>query len=240
MQQIFTEDRGLIVALDVDTIPKATVVADAMRGVPKVVGFKLGFELGYEGLAAAVLGVRTAYSHPTKIIFDHQKGGNDIPEMGVRFAKKMRQTGVDAAILFPFVGPVSLEAWVKALQDEGIGIMVGFVMTHKGFLASEGGSLPGIAYRDVFGQACKLGVTDFVVPGNRENWISTIREEIELHHEPGQYTLSAPGFVTQGGDISAAGAVAGPRFNPIVGSGIYGQPTPLAMHTAAHQLGGNL
>lgn len=240
MKKIFTEDRGLIVALDVDTIEQASVVADAMRGVPKVVGFKLGFELGYEGLAEAVDGVREAYNQPTLAIMDHQKGGNDIPEMGVRFAKKMRKANVDAAILFPFIGPVSLEAWVKALQDEDIGVMVGFVMTHKGFLASEGGVLPVAAFRDVFGQACKLGVRDFVVPGNKENWITNIRMEIEAYLKAGEYSLSAPGFVTQGGDISAAGAVAGPRLNPIVGSGIYGQATPLLMHEAAHKLGSKL
>ena len=52
---------------------------------------------------------------------------------------------------------------------------------------------------------------------------------------PGNYALWAPGFVTQGGDLSATGQVAGPNFHAIVGSGIYEAGNPRQVATELGQ-----
>ena len=60
-----------------------------MRDVPGISSFKIGSLLSLEGLAGAVRIVRGYRSEFTTIIYDHQKWGNDIPEMGKPFAERL-------------------------------------------------------------------------------------------------------------------------------------------------------
>jgi orotidine-5'-phosphate decarboxylase len=185
---------------------------------------KLGFQVGYGiGLPRAVSMVREADSE-LPIIFDHQKAGNDIPDTGKNFAKVMEYAGVDAAILFPFTGDDVEERWIQELQEREIGVIVGAEMTHKGITSRirEG------AFTEIFMQAFEHGVHDFVVPGNKPERVAHWRTLLDKEIGPGNYDLYAPGFVAQGGEISEAGAVAGPRFHAIVGRGIHGAEDPAA------------
>ena len=75
---------------------------------------------------------------------------------------------------------------------------------------------------------------DKTVPGNKPNKVASYRELLDDAIGGGQYTLWAPGFISQGGDVSETGAVAGPNFNAIVGSGIYNSESP---RQAAQHLG---
>ena len=86
----------------------------------------------------------------------------------------------------------------------------------------------------MFAKAAELGVRDFVVPGNKPEAVETYRSFFDTELGKGEFTLWAPGFVTQGGDVSETGAVAGPNFNAIVGSGIYAAENP---NSAARALG---
>ena len=47
-----------------------------------------------QGLAAAVSMVRKSLGPDFPIIYDHQKGGNDIPDMGMQFAEVLKKSGV--------------------------------------------------------------------------------------------------------------------------------------------------
>lgn len=71
--------------------------------VPGIEGYKIGLALGLTfGLTKIVAVIREFTDLP--IIYDHQKAGNDIPEMGKTFAMVVADSGVDSAILFPFGG----------------------------------------------------------------------------------------------------------------------------------------
>jgi len=227
--------RSVIVAADVSDIHACACLANAVRGVPKIGGFKLGLTMGLKGLVAAVESVRFNFKAPTTIICDYQKAGNDIPEMGKKFAHEVKTAGCDGAILFPFAGPVTQLAWTKACQDVGLRVLVGLVMTHEQFLLSEGGYVADNAPERTFRTACAQGVVDFVVPGTKIKWVETLRAILVEELGENGFTLYAPGFVTQGGDISECGKAAGERFHPIVGSAIYNQKTPAAMRLAAIQ-----
>ncbi len=234
MKRILPCKRSVIVAADVPDYPTLGNLANAVRDVPGISGFKIGSLLGLAGLADAVRIVRR-YELSTPIIYDHQKWGNDIPEMGNPFAAQLARSGVDAAILFPFAGPATQEAYTKACFDVGLQVITGGIMTHPKFLVSEGGYIADETVERIYRFACQLGVQHFVVPGNKVDWVRRIRAILveELGVGEGNFVLYAPGFITQKGDISECGQAAGDEWHAIVGSAIYGKPTPEAQYEAA-------
>lgn len=109
-------------------------------------------------------------------------------------------------------------------------------MTHEGFLDTGGGFIRYSAPNRIYEAAAELGLRDFVVPGNQVALVERYRRLLEdLLGEDG-FTLYAPGFVTQGGDISETGRVAGNRWHAIVGSAIYKHETREGMREAALRL----
>lgn len=236
MSKLIETNRSLIVSADLDTGKECNTLAKTLSGVPGIGGFKIGITAGLDGLYHSVNALRYGFGKKTVIIYDHQKAGTDIPDMGVKFAQKLKACGCDAAILFPFAGPATQTAWTKACQDAGLCVIVGSVMTHPEFLESEGGYISDMAPQRIFELACDLGVRDFVVPGTKITWVKQLRALLDDRLGAGEFDLYAPGFVTQGGDITDCGKAAGSRFHPIVGSGIYGQATPEARRAAAQTI----
>jgi orotidine-5'-phosphate decarboxylase len=233
MERIVQGKRSIIVAADVPNIESLVSLAEAMVGVPGISSFKIGLSLGMKNLKTAVTMVKLKMGFNFPIIYDHQKGGNDIPPMGKQFAEVLEDSGVNAAILFPFAGPATQKAWTKACFDSGLRVLTGGIMTHSQFLVSEGGYIADEAVERIFRLACELGVKDFVVPGNKIEWVKLIRswliEELGDHN----FVLYAPGFITQTGDISECGLVAGDEWHAIVGSAIYERPTKEDQRQAA-------
>ena len=112
-------------------------------------------------------------------------------------------------------------------------VLIGGIMTHAKFLVSEGGYIADDAPERIFRLACKLGVRHFVVPGNRINWVRYLKTVLYDELGEGNFVLYAPGFITQKGDISECGQVAGKEWHAIVGSAIYGKKTHGEMKEAA-------
>lgn len=233
MKRIIANKRSVIVAADVRNLLDLESLAEAMAGIEGIGGFKLGFRLGLQDLALAVNVIRRKLGADFPIIYDHQKGGNDIPETGVGFAETVRDARIGSVILFPFAGPETQEAWTKSCFDAGLQVLTGGIMTHKKFLVSEGGYIHDAAVEQIYKNACAWGCTHFVVPGTKLNWVKQIRLWLIEKLGEGNFVLYAPGFITQGGDISECGQAAGDEWHPIVGSAIYKQPTREAMRQAA-------
>ena len=229
MPRIIKRDRSIIPACDV-TIEKFEEIVKTTADIEKVGAYKIGIVLGLNyGLPKIVEVARRHTNKP--LIYDHQKAGTDIPEMGDKFAEVLLNAGFNAAILFPQAGPITQEAWTKALQERNLGVLVGGLMTHKGFNRSDGGYLADESVMEVYKNAVNLGVTNFVVPGNKVDAISKIKYYLEsMRIEPIFY---APGFIAQGGIISEGGKAAGERFHAIVGNAIY---KALDIRTAALEL----
>jgi len=195
----------------------------AVADIPRIKAIKIGFDLGLTGLRQVVDAVK-GVNPEFKVIYDHQKAANDIPAMGERFANRLKASGVDAAILFPFTGPATQKAWTEACMNAGLIVLTGGVMTHPEFLASEGGYIPDDVPERIYRLAIELGVRSFVVPGNKLDWVEKLRALFDQEIGAGKFDLFAPGLVTQGGDVSACGKAAGPQFHAICGSGLYGKP----------------
>lgn len=232
-ERIIPTRKSIVVAADVKP-SRFEGLVDQVADVEGIGGIKIGFEVGLGlGLRRAVDTVLEA-NDGLAVIYDHQKAGNDIPATGMNFARSMRLAHVDAAILFPFTGPATQKRWTQELQERNIGVIVGAEMTHEKIRASEGGYVIDAAFRRMFEGAVELGVTNFVVPGNKPEAVRGYRELFDDALGEGNYALWAPGFIDQGGDLSETGQLAGPNFYPIVGGGIYNHENP---RQAAQELG---
>jgi len=221
--RIISSQKSVIVAADVSTLDELRRLAIAVRGVQGIGGFKLGFRVALKGIATAVQIIRANYGQDCPIIYDHQKAGNDIPDMGKGFAQDLRNAEVTAAILFPFAGPSTQESWTKACFDVGLKVLTGGIMTHPRFLVSEGGYIADEAVEKIFGRACQSGVRHFVVPGNKLDWVKKIRGWLTKELGEDNYAIYAPGFIDQGGNIGECALISGDEWHAIVGGAIYKQ-----------------
>ncbi|MEM0475549.1 MAG: orotidine 5'-phosphate decarboxylase / HUMPS family protein [Candidatus Norongarragalinales archaeon] len=239
MTSIIKEKKSVIPACDVATLEELEALVKAVDSVKGIGAYKIGFSLALPyGLPAVVKIIRKQSKKP--IIYDHQKAGTDIPDTGAQFAAACASARVDAVILFPQAGPETLKAWVKHCAGEGLRVIVGGEMTHPAFLASDGGFLTDDAPRKIYELAASLGVTDFVVPGNKPGRVEEYRAFLEwLGIKPVFYS---PGFIAQGGVLSEAARVAGENWHAIVGRALYGAGSgdaaarAAAMRAAAEKL----
>jgi orotidine-5'-phosphate decarboxylase len=215
---LISRPRSIIPACDVSNKQEFEDLIKQTHDISGIGAYKIGLELTIQyGLKSLVDIIRRYTNAP--VIYDHQKGGTDIPELGPKFSKVCRSAGVDAIILFPFGGLATERQWIKACQDEGLVVLVGAHMTQKNFLRSEGGFIADDSPQKMYEVAVESGVTDFVVPGNKPELVVKYKGLFEsLGISP---TLYAPGFVAQGGAITECGNVAGERWHAIVGSAIY-------------------
>lgn len=217
MGKIIQRERSIIPACDVSFLRYEEIVKET-ADVDGVGGYKVGFRLGLSNGLPTVVELARHYTDKP-VIYDHQKAGTDIPDMGKEFMSVCKASGVDAVILFPQAGPETERAWIESAFENDLGVIVGGLMTHPKYVRSEGGYLADEAIMEMYLNASELGVTDFVVPGNRPDDIRKIREALE--GKGVSPTFYAPGFVAQGGEISDATKVAGNSWHAIVGRGIY-------------------
>jgi orotidine-5'-phosphate decarboxylase len=237
MNRIINEERTIVPACDMDW-PDYARLTHALDGTPKIVALKVGISLalGVHGLRETV---EQAHNHGFKVIYDHQKAGTDIHEATPQiFMDRMAQAKVAAVILFPLSGPAVQFEWTKAAQERGIGVIIGGHMTHPRFLEGDQalGKKPGQDYTGEFSKlglpsltgyirkgapneiyilAAKMGVRDFVVPGNKPEMIEQYRDAIvEAGCEDPAFF--APGIGVQGGGVRAEDS-----FHNIVGRGLY-------------------
>jgi len=220
MDKLLSAYRSIIPALDVRTINQLENIVTVCSAFKEVDAYKVGFSLGLRYSLPVVVGA-IKFAHPTaKVIYDYQKAGTDIPDVAKEFAAVMKESGVDSAIIFPQAGPVTQEAFIKALQDKGVHVICGGEMTHKGYLAKDGGYICDDAPERMYKLAASLGVKDFVVPGNK---VDRIRHYHDLVKSAGvlEPVFYSPGFVAQGGEVSKTTQAAGKFWHAICGRAVY-------------------
>lgn len=189
--------KSIIPSCDVDSLEKLIKLVKATCSVKGIGAYKIGFELVIPfGIEKVVKTIRKATNLP--IIYDHQKAGTDIPEMGEKFMNVCKL--VDAVILFPQAGPETEVAWIKAAQQAKMNVIIGGEMTHQAFLKEAGGFIDDNAPKRIYEIAVSMGVTDFIIPGNKPDrameYVNLIKSKIK---NPVFYS---PGLITQGGKIS--------------------------------------
>ena len=214
---IISRERSLIPACDV-SIERLHDLVRETADIPEIGAYKLGMVLALSaGLPKAVDAVRKYTDKP--IIYDHQKAATDIPDTGRAFAKVCKSAGVDAVILFPQAGPATERAWIRAAREENLGVIVGGLMTHAEYTEGEGGYISDKSVLDMYLNALKEDVTDFVVPGTKTEAVHKIREMLE--HEGITPTFYSPGLIRQGGDVKEVMKAAGSKWHAIIGRALY-------------------
>ncbi|MFZ2958189.1 MAG: orotidine 5'-phosphate decarboxylase / HUMPS family protein [Candidatus Ozemobacteraceae bacterium] len=185
-----------IPSLDVTNLSQAKKIVQDVAGLDCVYGYKVGFSLGLShGLPLVVKAIRSISDKP--IIYDHQKGATDIPDTGSLFAETLAFAGIDEAILFPQAGPRTLRAWIAALKERGIKVIVGGIMTHDSYLVSEGGYLSDERIPEIFTTAASDGVNAFVIPLTKPEAAERLTRALPA---PNTAEFYSPGFGQQGGD----------------------------------------
>jgi orotidine-5'-phosphate decarboxylase len=217
---------GIILAADVFTLEELRRFVQTGAGFPEVVAVKVGFTLGLKyGLPKVVEAVNEVANLP--VIYDHQKAGTDIPQMGKPFAQVCRDSGVQGVIFFPQAGPRTLEGFVMAAFDAELIPIVGLVMTHAAYLKSEGGYIVDEAPERMADTAVGLGVSDFVLPGTKPEIVKRFATGSLSHVK--MASIMMPGIGSQGGSLVDAFHAAKPhRRFAIIGSAIYGAKEPKA------------
>lgn len=219
MGRIIYEEKGIVVSTEVKDLEALEKLVEQTCDIEGISGYKLGAVLTIRhGLPKLVDVVRKHSDLPT--IYDHQKGMTDIPDIAKYFLTGVKDSGVNAFIGFPHTGPAVQEAWINAGKEIGLEIIIGGEMTHQKYKHSEGGYISDESLDGIYMLAAKLGINNFVVPGNKPDRIKhyldlltpIVKEKISLW---------SPGFVAQGGLVADAVKVAGESFYPIVGRGIY-------------------
>jgi len=216
MGDIINRNTSVIPACDFSSLEELKDIVEKTCHVDGIGAYKVGFELVIgHGLPAVVETIRKCTDLP--IIYDHQKGATDIPDIGAKFVQVCKAAKVDAVILFPLAGPATEMSWIDSCNQQGLKVIVGGEMTHKMFKSSEGGYIDDKGAEKIYVNASKQGVKDFVVPGNKAERIKFYRGLLE-NVNPVFYS---PGLITQGGEITEAARAAGEQWHAIVGRAIY-------------------
>ena len=219
MNDRFHLTHGVIPACDVSTLEDFKRLIERTCSIEGIVGYKVGFALALRYTLTALREIAEELTD-LPLIYDHQKGGTDIPPMGDIFADVCLHAGIKAVILFPMTGPAAEKAFIEALFQKGLVPWVGGEMTHEMYLHNEGGFIADEAPRAMYTVGAGLGVEYFVLPGNRQGKIAEYHALIaELVKTP---KFCMPGFGTQGGEIKRAfEAVKGNAAYALIGSAIY-------------------
>jgi len=237
---IIKQDRSVIPACDC-SFEKYKRLVKATGDLEGIGAYKLGIGFLAKGLEEAVKVARGSTDKP--LIYDHQKAGTDIHESTPQlFMDQMVQAGINAVILFPQAGPVTQYEWTKAAQERNLGVIVGGEMTHPRYLEGDTSNSKTTDYTEIFERlnfdraltgylrkdapafmyllAERMGVRDFVVPGNKAERVQHYRELLEIDVKTG-LTFYSPGLITQGGSMSDAAKAAGKSWHAIVGRALF-------------------
>lgn len=148
-----------------------------------IAGVKLGFATGLTYGLPHMVDLIQETNPKLSIIYDHQKGGTDIPKMMELFIEVIRIAGIDEAILFPLSGLKTLETSLKYCEEYKVKPWIGLSMSHEGFDKDEGG---WISEEDFFKATFDFVNTDFpdfnnfVIPCTRSYLLDKITDPCEV------------------------------------------------------------
>tara|TARA_Y100000034_G_scaffold122357_1_gene167708 strand:- start:230 stop:925 length:696 start_codon:yes stop_codon:yes gene_type:complete len=207
---------GIVVALDLSLAEAGALVQKLKPAEDKIAGYKVSSLNAIEhGLKATVAELRQFTEKP--IIYDHQKGCTDIPNIVEKQVKLAGECGVNSFIAVPLgAGGETLTAFVNACKEMRILPIVLLEMTHEGATSYLKPQTPNL----VFEKAKELGVKYFVAPGNKPQKILELKAKMDE-----DMFITSPGVGAQGGKCERC-VEAGTDY-PIVGRGVYEAEDPV-------------
>jgi len=221
--ELFHKKHGIVPACDVTTLKELKQLVEGTHKLDFIVGYKIGMQLVIAYGIKRVLDAIGEYTD-LPVIYDHQKFGTDIPDIcGGPILNILKNAGVRGLIAFPQSGIETLRSTIQGCRDNGLTCIIGGEMTHKGYLASEGGYICDDGPERIYYDAAKLSAEYFVIPGTKLESLNKYSNKLrEVVPDP---KFLFPGIGKgQGGDIlSAFSAVSPSKSYAIVGRGIYAE-----------------
>jgi len=218
---LFSKPKGIIPACDFPGIELFEKLIKATCDIEGIVGYKIGCILGLRYGLTKLVSLSENYTD-IPIIYDHQKSGTDIPQMGEIFANTCSEAGIKGVIIFPQSGPTTEESFINAAKKANLIPIVGGEMTHPKYLERDGGFIRDNAPKEMYQIAARNDVDHFVIPGNKPEAINSYHKLLSSEIEHPIYCL--PGIGRQGGDIkSSFRYLEGFSAYAIVGTSIYGE-----------------
>jgi len=166
-----------------------------------------------------------------RVIYDQGGFGLSNPKDAEDKATDLKESGVDAVIIFPISGPAVAEEWIKALINKELGVIVRGHQSYPKYDMVNEGYVGSHSWRNLYEDAIKLGVRDLQFPANQIEDLKSFRENLRalsLEEDPSfdadkDVIFYPTGIGDQGGrleDISAFGQ----KAHPIVGRLITSPP----------------
>lgn len=240
MDQIIPVDNSVVIACEVP-LKKLPEIIKPTEDIKKVGGYKIPFTSGKEGWDKWINTAREYTNKP--LILDCQKLVPDpLKKVNMRNMESIKDSGFDAVIIFPLTGPISQYELIKSAQEIELRVIVGGEMTHHRFLIEDSSNPDEKDYTQIFGElgmaidptgyvrkatpefiyeiAARMGITDFVVPGNKPEKLKEYKKLIESCgiENPAIYS---PSFMKHSENIKESMKAVGKGFHPIIGRAIY-------------------
>jgi orotidine-5'-phosphate decarboxylase len=213
---------GIVIAADVPSLGTLEQLVELAATEPRVYGIKVGFLLALRyGLGRVVETIRQTTALP--VIYDHQKAGTDIPQMGPAFAGAVKEAGADEVIIFPLAGPSTLESFLDAALTFELTPYVGLAMSHERYFSSEGGFITESSATVALMIGRDRGINRFVLPATKPSLSRSLAGRLG----PQPQVVLAPGIGAQGASIPKTVSALHPHTClPVVGSAIYQAEDP--------------
>ncbi len=210
----FEQEKKLFVALDVPESGLRSLIVNttsAGAGGYFIPGTR-ALDLGLSYIADNIRIVNGA----VPLIYDHQTAGSDISENAKKFMSSVQSSGINKVVIYPSTDLEGAQTWIESGVDHQLDVIVGKELTSETPPTDE-------RYDDIYRLAAKLGIREFMLPGNKPDRIKHYRQVIEevLSKEP--YTIYAAGFGNRRGTIPKFARAAGVRngWGIIVGRDIH-------------------
>ncbi len=181
----------IIIAIDTYDLGTIEQIVSETCHNENVLGYKIGAAAAIQWGLPLLRDTIRAQTYTKKIIYDHQKAGNDLSITAEGFMKAISMSGIEEVIIFPFTGYAIAEAWVKAAFKYELTPIFGAFLTEDIYGMDMDDYLP------LFDNIYKLGVTNFVIPATVPWFLSTIVYLFDHPDVKDKMTYYCPGIGTQ-------------------------------------------
>lgn len=166
-KRLSEHDWGIIVALDIEDFEETLDLVRKVDKVEGVIGYKVGLtSVLHLGIVEAVRRIRAETDQ--FLVYDHQKAGPDMADMGPKFGAMCAKSDIDGLILFPMAGPTATTMFVQGAIDNDLLPLVGGQIPHSDYLVSGGGYVADDALDRIMSDAAAAGATSFILPANEK------------------------------------------------------------------------
>lgn len=164
--EIFNSKNGIIIDINYPEKSKAEDILSITKDLDYVVGYRLGaspvIRNGLKDIAAMI---KSQVSKP--LIYDHQKFGNDLPEIcSGDILDDIKDSGVDGIVVLPLSGREVLKSIVNKCNEINLLPIVCGDLSYSGYFSSEGGYIESEIQQKIYLDAASLGVSHLIMSCN--------------------------------------------------------------------------